>query len=227
MTASAPYRRVRERLVALASTFDDATASTIVPACPEWTVTDVFAHLSGSCADILEGRLDGVTTDPWTAAQVEARRGLPLSAILGEWTANAPVFDELVDSLGEAMDPRLFLDAWNHEQDIRGAVGVPGGADDPVIDDLAAASVRGWCIRVSKAGLAPFAVTVGGHSNQSGDDPGIGVTTDLYEFHRAQVGRRSISQILAWDWSGDGDHRAYAEQCSVFGRPSVDITDAR
>jgi aminoglycoside phosphotransferase len=60
---------------------------------------------------------------------VEARRHLSLSEVLDEWEANGPAMDQLVASLGDAMDPRLFIDEWTHEQDVRGTLGIAGGAD--------------------------------------------------------------------------------------------------
>src|SRR3954470_10073118 len=114
MAHSDPYRRIRERLVELSGSIDDATSSTIVAATPQWTVKDVYAHLSGEAADILAGRLDGVTTDPWTEAQVQARRDLSLAEVVDEWSALGPRMDQLIDDLDGAMDPRLFIDAWAH-----------------------------------------------------------------------------------------------------------------
>jgi hypothetical protein len=37
----------------------------IVPACPQWTVHDVVAHLAGGCGDVLAGDIEGVTTAAW------------------------------------------------------------------------------------------------------------------------------------------------------------------
>lgn len=40
-----------------------AKSSGPVPACPEWTVHDVLAHLCGLCVDIVTGRLTSVSHD--------------------------------------------------------------------------------------------------------------------------------------------------------------------
>jgi hypothetical protein len=53
-------------MVALGRTLDDAQADRVVPACPDWTVRDAYAHQAGVSADILAGRMDGVATDEWT-----------------------------------------------------------------------------------------------------------------------------------------------------------------
>ncbi len=66
------YESARVRITGM---LDGADDSLNVAATPEWTVHDVIAHLSGVVEDALSGNLDGVTTDPWTAAQVERGRG--------------------------------------------------------------------------------------------------------------------------------------------------------
>ena len=65
------YAIGRDRIIDLVRGADPVTP---VPTCPAWTVKDVLAHVTGIPADIIAGRLDGVATDRWTAAQVEARR---------------------------------------------------------------------------------------------------------------------------------------------------------
>ena len=42
------------------------------------------------------------------------------------------------------MDTRLFIDQWTHEQDLRGALGVPGGLDSPIVARSAPGMIRGW-----------------------------------------------------------------------------------
>ena len=64
------YSDLRHRVVGVVQDADRPALDTMVPAAPEWRVRDVVAHLSGVCADIVNGNLDGVTTDPWTAVQV-------------------------------------------------------------------------------------------------------------------------------------------------------------
>ncbi|MGH2760230.1 MAG: maleylpyruvate isomerase N-terminal domain-containing protein, partial [Actinomycetota bacterium] len=66
----------------LVSHLDDAVLREPVPATPEWSMTDVIAHLAGILADIRAGNLEGVATDPWTAKQVEARRGRKIPQLL-------------------------------------------------------------------------------------------------------------------------------------------------
>lgn len=226
MAHSDRYRRIRERLVDLATDIDEDTAATLVPATPKWSVKDVYAHLTGENADILAGNLDGVTTDPWTAAQVEARRALTLTEIVEEWVSLAARFDRLIDDLDGAMDPRLFVDAWAHEQDVRALLGRPGGREPELVDWVMPGVVRGTCISVRRAGLDPIRIRAGGHENQSGDEPVVTLEVDPYEFLRGTLGRRSRRQIRAWRWSGGVDIDPYIDSLLAFGIAEHDLTDA-
>src|SRR5260370_964850 len=54
------------------------------------SVHDVVAHLAGTVTDVLGGRLDGVGSDPWTAAQVGTRRDMPIAALVGVCAFEGP-----------------------------------------------------------------------------------------------------------------------------------------
>lgn len=69
------YHGVRMRVTDLVSAAGDHAVLKIAPATPDWTVKDNLAHLTGITADIVNGNLNEVGTDEWTAAQVDARRG--------------------------------------------------------------------------------------------------------------------------------------------------------
>lgn len=227
MAHSDPYRQIRERMVDIAATIDDATAATIVPATPLWTVKDVYAHLAGSNADILTGNLEGVTSDPWTAAQVDARRHLALGDVVDEWTSLGPRIDQLIDDLDGAMDPRLFIDGWSHEQDLRALLGRPGGHDVELLASVTPLVVKVSCISVRRAGLDPIAIRVGDHENQSGDEPVVRLEVEPFEFVRGTLGRRSRNQMRAWNWSGDVDVDPYIDRLLSFGIADHDLIDAR
>jgi uncharacterized protein (TIGR03083 family) len=117
------YRTARLRVTELVRSLDDEDLSRPVPACPGWTVHDVVAHVTGVADDALNGRLDGVATPPWTAAQVERGQGVPTLDLLDRWAEQAAVFESL------PLPPQAVIDLTTHEQDIRGAVGQPGARD--------------------------------------------------------------------------------------------------
>lgn len=102
-----------------------AAAQREVPACPGWTPKDVAAHLTGVCADILAGRLDGVGTDPWTAAQVDERRSKNLDDVLSEWAEVGEQIEALLPNFPEWAANQAVFDLLSHEHDIADALGLP------------------------------------------------------------------------------------------------------
>lgn len=57
--AVAEWQATHERVCDLVSGLDDAQLSTLVPACPEWTVRDLFSHVVGLGADPEAGGAPG------------------------------------------------------------------------------------------------------------------------------------------------------------------------
>ena len=53
------YRDSRERLLALAPTLTGDQLATLTPTCPEWTVQDIYAHLTGLASEVADGRVEG------------------------------------------------------------------------------------------------------------------------------------------------------------------------
>jgi uncharacterized protein (TIGR03083 family) len=201
------YADGRERLCDLALTLGPEDAELPVPACPGWTVKDVFSHVSGVCGDVLAGRLDGVATDPWTAAQVSARAAAALPEVIAEWRSSAAAFDAL---LNDDAPRQLIVDLWTHEQDIRGALGVRGGRDSA---QVVFAVVR----IVGNSGSWDLG------SPGSLDEPAATLRASDFELVRAFVGRRSRSQFLALGWEGDGS--PFVDHLHAFPYPSADLVE--
>lgn len=198
------YGACRERITALVTDLTDEQAATPVPACPGWTVHDVVAHLSGSVADILAGRMDGVGSHEWTAEQVEARRNTPIAEMLAGWAEGSPQFEEGLRAIGGPMAALGVADAWHHEQDLRGALGHPGGADPAAehtaIEAYGSMVGGGW----AAAGIAPLRVEAGDVTFVTGDGvPGATVAGTPYELARALGGRRTEAEVRALTWQGD------------------------
>ncbi len=72
MNVAEVYEETRERVSALVG---DTPGDTRVPACPEWTVTDVAAHLAGLAGDWRHGNLAAYASEPWTFSWPEASLG--------------------------------------------------------------------------------------------------------------------------------------------------------
>jgi uncharacterized protein (TIGR03083 family) len=199
----AAYTGCFERITALTRGLDAESGAAPVPTCPIWTVHDVVAHVAGVADDALAGRLDGVATEPWTAAQVEARRGRAIDDILAEWEANAASFAGLLDGIG---DPgrQAVLDVATHEHDIRTALAAAGARDSDAVH-----IGFGWLVPrfVGAAETHGLAVRVAVDEGPSWGDGGAEVTLrgERFELMRAMTGRRSLDQLRGLRWEGDGE----------------------
>lgn len=173
----------RDGMASLGRSLDGDAAEAPVPACPGWTIRQVFAHQAGVTADVLAGRLDDAPSDAWTERQVAARAGDSLAEILDEWDETAPRLVDRLRTVGdEGLDPRFVMDLWHHTQDVRVAVGLPGQADGPLTD---------WVVERSRYFLA----------RTLGDE--VVPAVEGHELARAMLGRRSTDQIRAWPWPVD------------------------
>ncbi len=200
------YGEVRTRVTGLLAEADDGALDATAPATPEWRVRDVGSHLSGICADIVTGNLDGVATDPWTAAQVEARRAWPVEQLLAEWDEMGPRVEATIRQIPDLPDWRtLVVDAITHEHDIRGALGRPGARETDAIVDVTDAAVDAIGRRLATGDLGVLECTFADGSTRTvGAGPAAtGLRITRFEFLRAATGRRSESQMASFDWEGD------------------------
>jgi len=203
----------------------DADPATSVPACPSWTVKDVLSHVAGIPADILAGRLNGVATDPWTAAQVDARREQSIAEISAEWEETGPQIDAIVDSFG-ATGAQLLFDLTTHELDVRGALGAPMPDSLPVYD-----IALGFVMENLAAGVVgdrgPLCIAADGASWSLGGEgaPKATLTTTKRDLIRAIAGRRSRAQVSGMKWDGDPTPFLDVFASGPFTFPEADIVE--
>ena len=200
---AAAYRATRGRVRQLLEAAPPGSADLPVPATPAWTARDVVAHLAGVATDLVEGRLDGVGTDGWTAAQVERARDESVPQLLDRWDEHGAAVDEIADAFGAA-GGQLIADAATHEHDLRQALGAPGARDT----DAVAIGFRFLCAGVRSqrrdAGAATLVVRHEGGEKLLGDgNPGAWLTITRFELLRAATGRRTVDELRAYEWSGD------------------------
>ena len=224
VTPAQMYAATRARLSDLFRTLSLEQLEAVVPSTPSWTVLDVARHLAGVADDIGAGRIEGAATDPWTAAQVEARKEASLDEVLSEWDAKAPIVEKLLDEAGPAAY-RLVIDVVTHEQDVRGAVGLPGGRDEPSADWSLQQLVGGVDYATRRAGVGPLRIRGGTDEWIVGGEgePVATVTAPAYELLRALIGRRSVGQIRAYEWEGDAE--PFVELLPIFPAAATDITE--
>ena len=205
---SALYRGIRGRITDLVRDLDEATLDRNAPATPAWTVHDVVAHLVGGVTDIVEGTLEGVASDPWTQAQVDRRRGVPIADLLDEWERGAVVVEPMIGDFPAMMRTMALIDAVTHEHDIRHAIGAPGARDSEAI-------VFAYDRTTAPLGAARGDLGAVRIVHEAGEDihgegePTATVRTTRFEIVRAAVGRRAVEEIAAWDWDGDPTPAAF------------------
>ena len=201
MDAIEEWSRAQERVIALLEGATAEQAETRVPACPDWTVRDLFSHMVGLGSDVVAGDEPDDHNEDWTAKQVAERRGHSVDDLVTEWRETA----EPLRSWMRAHGPRPLGDVIIHEQDLRGALGVPGGKDSDGV-----ASIRDrFAPRVGQR--LPGGTTlglVGTHWSWASDDgdpeqADVVLHADEFDLHRACLARRSAGQIRSWTTKGD------------------------
>lgn len=211
-------------LTALAATLTGAETATAVPALPGWTVHDVCSHLTGVCADVLDGRIGDPHDTDWTARQVDARRDRPLDEVLAEWTRRAPDLAELMDTpIGR---PAVFcvFDLFHHTHDVRGALDRPGGRDGDTAAFVAATMAKLHRKPWQARGLPAIVLSTPSGSWQLGDgEPAAALHTTDFELSRLLIGRRSRAQMLAAPWTGDPE--PILDHLPTFGPPAEDLIE--
>ena len=212
------YAQGRGRIIELVT---DADPDTRVPTCPLWSVQNVLAHVAGIPADILAGNVEGAATDPWTAAQVDARRDKTIAEIVAEWLETGPRVDDMIDSFGRT-GAQLLLDLTTHEHDIRLALGRPGERDAPVLDIALDFIAGGFGTFVDQ----PLAVEADGRSWRFGDGtPTTTLRGSRFDVVRAFTGRRSRTQVESMDWSGDPSMFVPQLEYGPFTVPADDVPE--
>lgn len=190
----ASYRRAHETVAELVRTLSPQQLQTSVPACPGWSVHDVVSHLTGVVTDVVGGR-PYVGHDEQAASQVGERAETPTSVVLREWERSASQF-EVVLSRSGVSDLTPVLDVAVHEQDIRGALGLPGNRDGELIQLAVERAAQLLLSKLESAGLDPVVImddagsVVAGHS-----DAPVSIRMSPFEYFRAAYGRRSRAQI--------------------------------
>jgi hypothetical protein len=189
-------------------------------------VKDVVAHLTGICDDLLRGNLDGVATDPWTAAQVDARRHVSIAEIVGEWRELGPQLEAMVPSFPPEPASQLVGDLTTHEHDVRGALERPGARDSGGVAIALQFVARNFVKAAAGRNLPPLRLrTPDAEWVAAGAVPTATLTAGPFELLRALTGRRSDAQLRELDWDGDPEPHLPAFAWGPFTIASTAIVE--
>jgi uncharacterized protein (TIGR03083 family) len=198
------YREARHRIVGLTMGLSADELARVVPACPEWTVHQLIAHLSGGAADLVAGRLEGAPGNEWTARHVAERAHVPANDLLEQWNSSGTSIDAM-----DRIPFQLALDAITHEADLRAALGrerLPDAVWYPTLVWLAPR-------RLPEATFKTDLGVIGG-------GPAT-FEADAYDLWRAFFGRRSRRQMESWSSSDP----SLAAKIPFFPARATDLTE--
>lgn len=198
------YRDGHARIKALVGALDNGQLDTGVPACPEWTVKQLVAHVTGVASDSLAANVEELGKPGWTQAQVDARKDKQLAEILEEWASITQQVAPALDGLHPTIASALIGDLITHEHDLRGAIGDRGARDDDGVVISASFYARNFGKRLKDAGLPTVIVEAGEHQWIAGREEPVGsVRAPLFEMLRGLTGRRTTDEVKGFDWSVD------------------------
>lgn len=215
------WTQAQARVIELVADLPQERAELLVPACPDWTVRDLFSHMVGLGVDVVAGDEPDDHDSAWTAGHVAQRKGHDIPTLVAEWlTVTVPLQDWM-----RTRGTRPLGDVIIHEQDLRGALGVPGGRDSGGVRAVRDQFLLRFGERL--VDRPPIALVGEGWqwvSNGVPDTAEVVVAASDFDLARALVTRRSERQLRSWTTLGDVG--PYLDAFALLGSlPSVDLTE--
>ncbi|CAN5546177.1 maleylpyruvate isomerase family mycothiol-dependent enzyme [soil metagenome] len=221
---SVAYRGCRERVAELVARLDDVELNRRVPACPDWTVRDLTAHIVGVAADFSVGNLERVGGDEWTGTQIAKRADRSVADLMDEWTELAEQVEPAADLIPPGAAQMLVGDAVTHEHDMRGAIDRAGARDSDAVWIGLDRYIRLFGKRIKDAELPSVVVRAGGREWRAGvREPEAELRADAFDLLRALTGRRTIDEIAALAWTGDAS--VYTKLFSTYRPASTSLSE--
>lgn len=195
------YHQGRLRITDLVS---DQESDRPVAATPLWTVHDVVAHMAGVMEDVRTGNMEGVTTDPWTAAQIERGRSKSVSDLLDQWARDAVGPEMFLSTPEGAPYFRAVVDVMTHLADLLTAFGRP--VDLPP-------EFMSW--------ITPLLIETFNQEATSDGLPLVEVEAPDFEVFRGRLGRRTETEVRSFEWSVNPE--PYLDTWFIFGRAEATL----
>ena len=203
-------------------------AETVVPACPDWTVADLCAHLAGVPADLVARRNPSGDVQAWVDGHVAERRGRSVAELLGEWANVSPAFEALIEAR-PASFAGLLYDVVAHEHDLRHALGRPGMRDDPAVVLAMDIGVNILERDLATHGLGAVSLwTIDKTWIAGAGEPQLSIDVresphGTWTLMRLLGSRRSEAQLLAAPWVGDA--RTFLPALAHMALPPTDVDE--
>jgi uncharacterized protein (TIGR03083 family) len=214
----------RRRFASLCTDLSNEELDEKVPACPDWSVKDLLAHVVGITSDVVSGNVEGVGSDEWTSKQIAARRDHGVEQLLAEWDSIAPMVESAIDSIPKWMAGMIVGDLVTHEHDLRGAIKVSGARDSSGVAVALDTYARFFGRRIKDRDIPALEVRAGDHSWQLGNgEPQASVAGEPFEVLRGLTGRRTFDEVRALGWSGDPE--PYVGIFSMYGAPEQSLKE--
>jgi uncharacterized protein (TIGR03083 family) len=201
---AAAYAGARTRIEELVGTLGEDDLARRVPACPDWNVKELVAHVTGIAADTLAANIAEMGRPDWTEKQVAERRERRIEEILAEWNELGPQLEQAADGWHPTAASALIGDVIVHEHDIRGALGDKNARDTDGVVIATSFYARNFGKRLKDAGLPTVIVKCGDHEWTAGrEEPQGYVRAPLFEMLRGLTGRRTSDEVKGFDWTID------------------------
>jgi uncharacterized protein (TIGR03083 family) len=217
------YCELRARINELCTGLSAQEWERITPHCPDWTVRETLAHLAGVVDDGINGNLEGVATDKWTAAQIAKRADKSGEEILEEWNTWAPFVEDRATHVGLGFAQMVF-DAVTHEHDLRVALGKPGARDSEALRIGLTFFQARLPASAEKAGvLCPQIIVDGTPLFANPASGALTFTGSLFDVVRSIGSRRTLDEIASLNWSADP--RAVMSALLPFAPPATALVE--
>ncbi len=221
--AAGAYLQGVDAVSALVEGLDDEALEIVVPACPDWRIRDLLAHLVGVAEDSADGGYFAAAMDAWrtpayaaarevwTAGHVDRHRHRTRDDLVGrlsrygsDWAGLLRRGAGLVGQAPPWLVAAPAADLSVHLVDLAEAIGQPAESGS-AISRFGFAAYRQWLgQRLIHQQLPALLFRDGRHDWPVGRGAPAGtVTAPADELFRMITGRRSRDEIRRYDWSVD------------------------